>query len=62
MFSQVYNNYFIGLFREEMLTLMKGSLFVQMEEDGIEERDDSIKDLVSLSSFVSPFLLSSSSS
>ena len=32
--------------REEMLTLMKGSLFVQMEEDGIEERDDSVKDLV----------------
>ena len=29
-----------------MLTLMKGSLFVQMEEDGIEERDDSVKDLV----------------
>ena len=36
----------IKMSREEMLTLMKGSLFVQMEEDGMEERDDSIKDLV----------------
>ena len=36
----------ISVNREEMLTLMKGSLFVQMEEDGMEERDDSVKDLV----------------
>ena len=46
----VFLAFFIGVLknqnlctREEMLTLMKGSLFIQIEEDGLEDRDDGVK-------------------
>ena len=47
---QCFSFFFIGVLknqnlctREEMLTLMKGSLFIQIEEDGLEDRDDGVK-------------------
>ena len=29
--------------REEMLTLLKGSLFIQVAEDGLEDKDDGVR-------------------